>query len=83
MSTILGKRCDICNKLYAVEGPTIGHQMDVVSVSVKNYDESGQSGSVVEYKDICPHCSSNLGMILRNLLAQRVRSELEVADDGE
>lgn len=82
MSSIVGKRCDICNKLYAVEGPTIGHQMDVISVSVKNYDE-GATGSMTEYKDICPHCSSNLGMILRNLLAQRVRSELEVVDEGE
>lgn len=83
MSSIVGKRCDICNKLYAVEGPTIGHQMDVINVSVKSYDEECRSAAIVEYKDICPHCSSNLGMILRNLLAQRVRSELEVTDDGE
>ena len=79
MAKITGRKCNICNKLYAVEGTVAGHKMDVVSLSVKDYEKD----SVAEYKDICPGCSANIGMILRNLLAQRVRSELEVTDDED
>ena len=78
MASVKVKRCDICNKIYEINNPyfTSGrNKLFILGL------KSSSNGVVTEYNDVCPHCSTNLGAILQNLIAQRVRSELEEVED--